>query len=900
MEAREMDQGVEIAVLHVDDEPDLAATVAQFLEREDERFVIDTATRIDDGLEKLSEHEYDCVISDYDMPEQNGIEFLESVREMDAEVPFILYTGKGSEEVASEAMSAGVTDYLQKERGTSQYTVLANRVANAVATYRNRERAESMQRIRKILQEINKRLVRARSRDEIESAVCRVFNEAESYRLAWIVDRECPAAPVRPRTSAGDARAYLTTVSPIDRASAEPSVRALESQDLVTIQSLSQGSAANEWRETAKTYGLEGAAAIQLVYAETTYGVLCVYTDRPEFFDERERDLLREVADDVAHAMYRVESEQQLTEQRANLRLYERAVESSSDLLAGIDTEYTLIFANERYRDFHGIDREDIGEISLPDVLGDTWDAEVKQKEDLVLEGEVLRYELQRNGPNGEEYTFSVQDYPLRDEDGTILGVVGSMRDITERKAQEHQLRNLKERLDLAVEAASIGVWDWNVQTDDVRFNEQWAEMLGYELADIEPHLDAWKDRVHPDDIEATQQALSAHLAGETAYYECEHRMQTADGSWKWLRDIGQVTQRNEAGEAVRAVGIHLDIDERKQRERALEEREQRYRSLFELNPAVVWEQDISAVMAAFESLREQVDDVEAYLMEHPAEVHELIDKIEIVDISNEAVQRYGAPSKDYLKENLQEIFTPDVYEANVKVWQRLANGETHFRVPTVAKSLDGEHLKEIIEVRVPDAYANEYSHVYLSGIDITEREQREQKLLALHEAARNLSTAETVESICERTIEGSQEVLEFDRSTIDIDRDGCLSRQSRTEDIQVETTQMGIDEGVAAKTVRPGESIVIDDVKAHETAAHQNHSRAVLSIPIGEHGVFQAAADHVGFFEESDRELAELLISHTERALDRLDGERQYEQLTEFAKIVSHDLRNPLEVAKS
>ena len=127
-----------VRVLHVDDEPEFSDMAATFLEREDDRFDVDTRANASEGLDYLAEHDVDCVISDHDMQGQNGIEFLETVREDHPDLPFILYTGKGSEEVASEAISAGVTDYLQKESGTNHYTVLANRVANAV----NQSRAE--------------------------------------------------------------------------------------------------------------------------------------------------------------------------------------------------------------------------------------------------------------------------------------------------------------------------------------------------------------------------------------------------------------------------------------------------------------------------------------------------------------------------------------------------------------------------------------------------------------------------------------------------------------------------------------------------------------------------------------------------------------------------------------
>ncbi|WP_123534724.1 hybrid sensor histidine kinase/response regulator [Halosimplex salinum] len=141
-----------IRVLHVDDDRDLAELTATFLEREDDRFDVEIATDADEGEERLTAGAVDCIVSDYDMPGQNGIEFLESVRTEHPDLPFILFTGKGSEEVASDAISAGVTDYLQKGSGTDRYTVLANRIVNAVEHDRSRRLVErSRKRLREIV-----------------------------------------------------------------------------------------------------------------------------------------------------------------------------------------------------------------------------------------------------------------------------------------------------------------------------------------------------------------------------------------------------------------------------------------------------------------------------------------------------------------------------------------------------------------------------------------------------------------------------------------------------------------------------------------------------------------------------------------------------------------------------
>ena len=135
-----------IRILHVDDEPGFAAVVADCLERESDDLTVETAGGADKGITHLREHRVDCIVSDYDMPGENGIEFLEQVREIDPDLPFILFTGKGSEEIASDAISAGVTDYLQKETGTGQYAVLANRIENAVGQYRAKHEVEASQK----------------------------------------------------------------------------------------------------------------------------------------------------------------------------------------------------------------------------------------------------------------------------------------------------------------------------------------------------------------------------------------------------------------------------------------------------------------------------------------------------------------------------------------------------------------------------------------------------------------------------------------------------------------------------------------------------------------------------------------------------------------------------------
>jgi len=143
-------------VLLVDDDPSLADLMANQLADIGEGFSIDVETDPSDALDAVETGRFDCVVSDHHMPRMTGLELLRYVREMDPELPFILFTARGSEEIASEAVSEGVTDYFRKRRGSDQWRVLANRIENATARYRAEE---AVQRRESALRELARTVI---------------------------------------------------------------------------------------------------------------------------------------------------------------------------------------------------------------------------------------------------------------------------------------------------------------------------------------------------------------------------------------------------------------------------------------------------------------------------------------------------------------------------------------------------------------------------------------------------------------------------------------------------------------------------------------------------------------------------------------------------------------------
>ena len=146
-----------IRVLCVDDDASFLELTALQLGRltadSDRPLSVVTETEPTNALSHLSD--VDCVVSDYDMPDVDGLELLEAIRERDSDVPFFLFTGRGSEEIASRAISAGVTDYIRKGGGSDRFMMLANRIEEAVARCEaERELERSTERLRRVIDQL--------------------------------------------------------------------------------------------------------------------------------------------------------------------------------------------------------------------------------------------------------------------------------------------------------------------------------------------------------------------------------------------------------------------------------------------------------------------------------------------------------------------------------------------------------------------------------------------------------------------------------------------------------------------------------------------------------------------------------------------------------------------------
>jgi PAS domain S-box-containing protein len=165
---------------------------------------------------------------------------------------------------------------------------------------------------------------------------------------------------------------------------------------------------------------------------------------------------------------------------------------------------------------------------------------------------------------------------PLLGEAGQVVGMFGISRDITDRMAAEQALRDSEARLKLALAAANQGLYDLDVRSGEAIVSPEYASMLGYDPETFRETSAAWIERLHPDDREPVGQVYHDYLAGRAPEYRVEFRQRCADGAWKWILSLGRVVARDEAGQPLRMLGTHTDIDERRRMESSLQISEER------------------------------------------------------------------------------------------------------------------------------------------------------------------------------------------------------------------------------------------------------------------------------------------------------------------------------------
>ncbi len=254
---------------------------------------------------------------------------------------------------------------------------------------------------------------------------------------------------------------------------------------------------------------------------------------------------------------------------RQNQKQLQAILNNTTAVVYVKDLQGRYLFVNQRYKWlFHLSDMKILGHTDHD--LFAAGIADMLRANDLKAVTAGAPLEMEEVVPlKNDPRTYLSVKFPLHDDAGQPYAVCGISTDITERKRMEEALQASQQRYDLIITGIEDGIWDWNLDTNEVYFSPHWKSMLGYAEEEVKNTLSAWQELLHPDDAERATLTVRAFLEGTRPVFELEHRLRHRDGTYRWILARG-VAGRDASGRPVRLAGSHVDLTERKRAEEQL------------------------------------------------------------------------------------------------------------------------------------------------------------------------------------------------------------------------------------------------------------------------------------------------------------------------------------------
>jgi two-component system, chemotaxis family, CheB/CheR fusion protein len=264
-----------------------------------------------------------------------------------------------------------------------------------------------------------------------------------------------------------------------------------------------------------------------------------------------------------------------------------------------LDTELCIRKFTPELRSVFRLEEKDIGRqiFDFATNFADVSGAEIIEHARLVMDS-LEPIERRIESTEGRRYIKRI--HPFVRPNKTVGGVVLTFIDITEQTQTERELFLLNATMNTAFETGRMAWWDWNCVSNELRFDERKARMLGYDPEEIEPGYQGWTKLLHPDDHSAAMSAMQELIEGRAKVYSVEYRLKAGDGSYRWFRDRGEVVESRSDGSPARVLGVVFDIDDWRHLRMAYEEGENRYQTLFShMSHGVVYHHSDGSIISA-------------------------------------------------------------------------------------------------------------------------------------------------------------------------------------------------------------------------------------------------------------------------------------------------------------
>jgi PAS domain S-box-containing protein len=227
------------------------------------------------------------------------------------------------------------------------------------------------------------------------------------------------------------------------------------------------------------------------------------------------------------------------------------------------DIPLRILYVNPAVRATHGYEPQElIGKSMLESLDTEQTAALAPERLARILSGQTIEFDAVHRRKDGSLVTLQVRATRIVWQ-GRIA-VMGIDRDVTEMTRIHDKLQRVEERCQLALDGAGDVVWDWDMVHNKVEYSSRWKSMLGYADHEVGDTFADWAGRVHPQDLPGALQTYEAYLKNPTGTYTSEFRMRCRNGSYRWILSRGKAVRHDAQGNALRIVGTHSDVTNRK------------------------------------------------------------------------------------------------------------------------------------------------------------------------------------------------------------------------------------------------------------------------------------------------------------------------------------------------
>ncbi|MDP3148535.1 MAG: PAS domain S-box protein [Ignavibacteria bacterium] len=243
---------------------------------------------------------------------------------------------------------------------------------------------------------------------------------------------------------------------------------------------------------------------------------------------------------------------------------------------------YRFVYINKAYERITGVKNDEVKGKTTHEVWPKTEPEWIKRYGEVAITGVSQTFEMYHE-PTAKYYHCNV--YRPGDTQDRFCVV---FEDITESKQMEEALRESKTRYDIAMQFSKDGLYDWNLITNEIYYSPGWKKMLGYEDKELINDFSVWELLTEPEDVKNTMTMVNELIEKKRDRFEMDFKMKHKQGHW-----VNILSRANaifdEKGKAIRIVGTHVDITERKRAEEAIKDNEKRFRELIESLPQLFW-----------------------------------------------------------------------------------------------------------------------------------------------------------------------------------------------------------------------------------------------------------------------------------------------------------------------